>query len=35
MTMHAIEVTETGGPEVVKYVDTPRPSPGYTLNDRA
>ena len=28
MTMHAIEVTETGGPEVLKYVDKPRPSPG-------
>jgi NADPH2:quinone reductase len=26
--MHAIEVTETGGPEVLKYVDKPRPSPG-------
>ena len=26
--MHAIEVTATGGPEVLKYVDTPRPSPG-------
>jgi NADPH:quinone reductase len=27
VTMHAIEVTETGGPEVLKYVDKPRPSP--------
>jgi NADPH:quinone reductase len=26
--VHAIEVTATGGPEVLKYVDTPRPSPG-------
>ena len=26
--MHAIEVTATGGPEVLKYVDTPRPWPG-------
>ena len=26
--MHAIEVTETGGPEVLKYVDKPTPSPG-------
>ena len=26
--MHAIEVTATGGPEVLKYVDKPRPSPG-------
>lgn len=26
--MHAIEVSETGGPEVLRYVDTPRPSPG-------
>jgi NADPH:quinone reductase-like Zn-dependent oxidoreductase len=26
--MHAIEVTETGGPEVLKYVDKPAPSPG-------
>ena len=26
--MHAIEVTETGGPEVLRYVDKPRPSPG-------
>ena len=24
--MHAIEVTATGGPEVLKYVDKPRPS---------
>jgi NADPH2:quinone reductase len=28
MTMHAIEVAETGGPEVLRYVDKPRPSPG-------
>lgn len=28
VTVHAIEVTATGGPEVLKYVDTPRPSPG-------
>jgi NADPH:quinone reductase-like Zn-dependent oxidoreductase len=26
--MRAIEVTETGGPEVLTYVDKPRPSPG-------
>jgi NADPH:quinone reductase len=26
--MHAIEITETGGPEVLRYVDTPRPTPG-------
>jgi len=26
--MHAIEVADTGGPEVLRYVDTPRPSPG-------
>lgn len=26
--MHAIEVAETGGPEVLRYVDKPRPSPG-------
>ncbi|MBV9321388.1 MAG: alcohol dehydrogenase catalytic domain-containing protein, partial [Mycobacterium sp.] len=25
--MHAIEVAETGGPEVMRYVDKPRPSP--------
>lgn len=25
--MHAIEVAETGGPEVLRYVDKPRPSP--------
>ncbi|MGH3961273.1 quinone oxidoreductase family protein [Mycobacterium sp.] len=25
--MHAIEVTETGGPEVLRYVEKPRPSP--------
>jgi len=28
VTVHAIEVTETGGPEVLRYVDKPRPSPG-------
>jgi NADPH2:quinone reductase len=26
--MHAIEVTETGGPEVLRYVEVPRPAPG-------
>ncbi|HET7666978.1 MAG TPA: quinone oxidoreductase [Mycobacterium sp.] len=26
--MHAIEVTEHGGPEVLRYVSTPQPSPG-------
>jgi NADPH2:quinone reductase len=26
--MHAIEVTETGGPEVLRYVEQPTPSPG-------
>ena len=26
--MHAIEVSETGGPEVLRYVDTPTPTPG-------
>ncbi|WP_421840217.1 quinone oxidoreductase family protein [Mycobacterium sp.] len=26
--MHAIEVTETGGPEVLRYVDYPKPDPG-------
>ena len=26
--MHAIEVAETGGPEVLNYVDKPTPSPG-------
>jgi NADPH:quinone reductase len=26
--MHAIEITETGGPEVLRYVDTPQPTPG-------
>jgi NADPH2:quinone reductase len=25
--MHAVEVTETGGPEVLRYVDKPMPSP--------
>jgi NADPH2:quinone reductase len=28
VTMHAIEVTETGGPEVLNYVEKPQPSPG-------
>ncbi|HTX95261.1 MAG TPA: quinone oxidoreductase [Mycobacterium sp.] len=26
--MHAIEVRETGGPEVLRYVETPQPTPG-------
>ena len=26
--MHAIEISETGGPEVLTYVVKPRPSPG-------
>lgn len=26
--MHAIEIAETGGPEVLTYVDKPQPSPG-------
>jgi NADPH2:quinone reductase len=26
--MHAIEVAEHGGPEVLRYVETPKPSPG-------
>src|SRR5260370_23340079 len=26
--MHAIEIAETGGPEVLSYVEKPRPSPG-------
>jgi NADPH2:quinone reductase len=26
--MHAIEVSRTGGPEVLRYVDTPQPTPG-------
>ncbi|HWT47697.1 MAG TPA: alcohol dehydrogenase catalytic domain-containing protein, partial [Mycobacterium sp.] len=26
--MHAIEVSETGGPEVLRHVDVPRPTPG-------
>jgi NADPH2:quinone reductase len=26
--MHAIEITETGGPDVLRYVDTPQPEPG-------
>jgi NADPH2:quinone reductase len=28
VTVHAIEVTETGGPEVLRNVDVPAPSPG-------
>ena len=28
VTMHAIEVAETGGPEVLSYVERPQPSPG-------
>lgn len=28
MTMHAIEVSETGGPEVLTYVEKPKPEPG-------
>jgi NADPH:quinone reductase len=28
MDMHAIEVTETGGPEVMRYVEKPEPIPG-------
>ncbi|CAM4430353.1 Quinone oxidoreductase 1 [Mycobacterium basiliense] len=27
--MHAIEVSETGGPDVLRYVDTPQPQPGH------
>jgi NADPH2:quinone reductase len=27
-SVHAIEVAETGGPEVLRYVEMPRPSPG-------
>ena len=26
--MHAIEITETGGPEVLRYVETAQPVPG-------
>ena len=26
--MHAIEVAEHGGPEVLRYVEKPKPSPG-------
>jgi NADPH2:quinone reductase len=26
--MHAVEVAETGGPEVLRYVEKPVPSPG-------
>ena len=28
VTMHAIEVAEIGGPEVLSYVERPQPSPG-------
>jgi NADPH:quinone reductase len=28
VSMHAIEVAETGGPEVLNYVEKPQPSPG-------
>ena len=28
VTMHAIEVAEIGGPEVLSYVEKPQPSPG-------
>jgi hypothetical protein len=28
VTVHAIEVTETGGPEVLRNVEKPAPSPG-------
>ena len=28
VSMHAIEVAETGGPEVLSYVERPQPSPG-------
>jgi NADPH:quinone reductase len=28
VTMHSIEVAETGGPEVLQYVEKPTPSPG-------
>jgi NADPH2:quinone reductase len=28
VNMHAIEVAETGGPEVLRYVERPQPSPG-------
>jgi NADPH2:quinone reductase len=27
--MHAIEITETGGPEVLRYVEAPQPTPGH------
>jgi NADPH:quinone reductase len=27
--MHAIQVSQTGGPEVLSYVDTPEPEPGH------
>jgi NADPH:quinone reductase len=27
--MHAIEVSETGGPDVLRYVDIPQPTPGH------
>jgi NADPH2:quinone reductase len=28
VSMHAIEIAETGGPEVLTYVETPQPEPG-------
>ena len=28
VSMHAIEVAETGGPEVLSYVERPQPSAG-------
>ena len=36
MTMKAIRVTETGGPEVLQYVDidVPKPGPGEVLVSR-
>src|SRR6202140_3478186 len=29
MAMHAVEVAETGGPEVMTYVEKPEPIPGH------
>ena len=26
--MKAVQITETGGPEVLKYIDVPDPTPG-------
>ena len=28
VSMHAIEIAEIGGPEVLRYVEKPQPSPG-------